>query len=226
MKFFFVLVFAFLAALPARAATVVELFTSQGCSSCPPADRAFAKLAQQEDIIALSCHVTYWDRLGWLDTLGREFCDGRQYDYAQSFGTTRTYTPQLVVNGRYEGVGSNPLSVHSMLGKAAKEPLPGVPAVLEGGAIRLSLPDMPQANGVRIVLIGFDSSRTEAIGGGENSGKKVTYVNTVTSLENIGRWDGTAMDIRHPITEQAENYVVLLQHDGGTLAGAGRVLRP
>ena len=225
-KFATIFMFALMMSASSHAATVVELFTSQGCSSCPSADRALAKLAENEDVIALSCHITYWDKRGWKDTLGQEFCTDRQFEYMENFGIPHTYTPQMVVNGRYEGTGSNPFSVHSMMGKAADEQLPEIPATLSGNELKLSLPDRGGGDIVRIILAGFDSSHTEKIGSGENGGKEVTYVNAMTVLENIGLWDGTAVEITYSIAKPAENYVVLLQHGGGALAGASKVLKP
>lgn len=227
MRFAFIFFLIVLSALPARAETVVELFTSQGCASCPAADRALEKLARDEDVIALSCHVTYWDRRGWKDTLGQEFCNARQYEYRAAFNGRNVYTPQMIVNGRYEGVGSNPLSVYSMMNRAKKDAVAVISPRVEDGRLEMSLPELfaalPREKMIKILLIGFDDRRTESVNGGENSGKNITYVNVATSFEAVGLWDGTAVAVTHMIAGQAPRYAVLLQAPDGAIVGAGVV---
>ncbi|HEY8192026.1 MAG TPA: DUF1223 domain-containing protein [Alphaproteobacteria bacterium] len=220
----------FCAATAARAQdiapVVVELFTSQSCSSCPRADKILSELAQEEDVIALSCHVTYWDNLGWKDTLSQPFCTQRQEKYRVAMGERNLYTPQMIVNGQHAGNGSNIFSVRSMMGKARKTPLHALSALYKDGTIDVELPPMEGGNEARAILIGFDETRTEKIGSGENGGKTVAYTNPVTSLEIMGVWDGKPAILSYNVKRRATRYVVLLQKPNGTLAAASRPFAP
>src|SRR5258705_7342610 len=105
-------------AVAAPAPTVVELFTSQGCSSCPPADDNLAELAQRPDIVALGFHVTYWNNLGWIDPLSATWATARQYEYATSLGRSNVYTPQMMIDGTENVVGSDTESIQRVLGRS------------------------------------------------------------------------------------------------------------
>lgn len=208
------------------APVVVELFTSQSCSSCPRADRILSDLAQEKDVIALSCHVTYWDNAGWKDTLSQPFCTQRQEEYRAAMGERNLYTPQMIVNGQHSGNGSNIFSVRSMMGKGRKAPPHVLGVTHNAGELNIELPPIEGVSEARAILIGFDDIRTEKIGGGENSGKIIAYTNPVTSLELMGVWDGKPAILSYNVKHRAAHYVVLLQKPDGALAAASPPFKP
>ena len=154
---------------------LVELFTSQGCSSCPRADAALARLVGRDDVLPLAFHVTYWDRLGWRDTLGNAEFDRRQRWYAGLLGTG-AYTPQAVVAGEIDLVGSDPRLEDALEIARTRR----MPARIEfAGDVTALLPEIAVADEVRLVAIGFDPRRSVRIERGENAGAEIDYVNAV-----------------------------------------------
>lgn len=216
----------FAAAFPGSAAAgnrpvVVELFTSQGCSSCPPADRVLGELADRPDVLALSFHVTYWDRLGWPDSLGLEAATERQYGYAQAMNATRVYTPQMVVDGRVELVGSRRAEVLDIVRLLATHQgeAPDLHAV--DGELRVGA---GTGRGT-VWLAAFDARHEVAIGRGENAGRSLPYHNVVRELRPLGVWQGEA--IRLPLDRLRlggrDGVALLLQADDGRILNALRL---
>ncbi|GLQ80290.1 hypothetical protein GCM10007881_38090 [Mesorhizobium huakuii] len=222
---------------PDRPLGVVELFTSQGCSSCPPADAFFAELATREDIVALSYHVDYWDYLGWKDTLSRKENTERQYDYMRAFGSRSVYTPQAVLNGRAHVNGANRGEVDGALARMAKS----------GEGMRVSVKvsrtsdrviiDAGDAgagpNDAHVVIVYFEPPQTVKIAQGENSGRKMTYWNAVTGIQTAGMWHGKAQRYELPMSEITKKggCAVLLQSVGkdgmpGPILGAAFIHKP
>lgn len=209
-------------ALPARAApvTVAELFTSQGCSSCPPADRLLARLKSSEpDLLVLDFHVDYWDRLGWKDPFSTHLATQRQEQYAASL-RGEVYTPQLVVGGRSAVVGSDTAAVAAALAQARAEPGPALALSLrrDGGHVTVSL-GAGHSSG-ELILVGFDPQQTTAVGRGENSGRTLTEVNVVRSLHDLGRWAGDAVRLEAPLPAGQSAAVLVQQRDGRIVAAA------
>jgi hypothetical protein len=209
---------------------VVELFTSQGCSSCPPADELLAKLARDPDVIALSLPVDYWDRLGWKDTLARHAFTERQMAYASVRGDGQVYTPQAVINGREHAVGSERSSIE----RAAAATAAGldVPLQIERGSDGIVISvgaaaGKPHAQG-EVVLLPYVASREVAIGRGENARRKVTYTNVVGDIRVVAGWTGAAVRQSVPATalKGYDGVVVLLQQGSterpGAIRGAAR----
>jgi hypothetical protein len=203
---------------------VVELFTSQSCSSCPPADALLAELARggREDLLPLSFHVTYWDRLGWRDRFSLAEATNRQRRYAETvvanaYGRGTLYTPQIVVQGRHDAVGSNRNAVRAAIAQAAAAPRLPIRLAWRGESLALSIPAAPGS--ATIWLIGFDREHVTAIAGGENRGRTLRYSNVVRSLRQAGSWEGQALDlvIAPPPGERA---AVLLQAPSGWILGA------
>ncbi len=197
--------FAIGAAVPAQAelATkpVVELFTSQGCSSCPPADELLGKLAQRKDIIALTFNVDYWDYLGWRDTLGKAEFSARQRRYARSRGDGAVYTPQAVVNGRAHTVGSHARRVGALLHRAAttKDMIaPKLSVRQKNGMVVISVSQAgkPLPDNATVYVAGVQPSVTVPIRRGENRGRTITYTNVVRKLMAVGTWTGEATEIQ------------------------------
>lgn len=222
------------AAAPAAAATaqpltVVELFTSQGCSSCPPADAYLGELATRPDVLALSEHVDYWDYLGWQDKLASPEITRRQKWYAGKFGMSYVYTPQMVVQGMTHATGSDRSTIERLIAEYAK--LRRQPVEVEtaaGKGFTVVIPAGP-ANGQAAVWMAVYERRHQIdIGRGENAGRTVDYHNVVHEMKRIGTWNGQALRIPVSATD-AEGYdgcAILLQATGsGRILGAARVTR-
>ncbi|WP_310397465.1 DUF1223 domain-containing protein [Hymenobacter sp.] len=188
------------AATPAarRVPVVVELFTSGGCSSCPAADAALRALESAQsvpgaEVIALGEHVDYWNRLGWKDGFSSAAYTARQRQYAQGFGTG-SYTPQAVVNGRYEFVGSRPGALASTVAQAAKLPRAAVSVTAGGDAARVRVTGVPPGTPAAEVLLAItESGLASRVGRGENSGQLLRHAAVVRQLIPLGqlRADGT-----------------------------------
>ena len=173
-----------------EAPIVAELFTSQSCSSCPPADKVLTLLDKQDNVIALSCNVTYWNHLHWKDTLSQEFCTERQRQYARDFESRRVYTPQLVINGTHEMVGSRGRAVEKTV-KKEQGKLKNIDLSLENNQLVIRLPETPGNDSYALVLMTYGDDHTQDIPSGENRGRTVDYTNPVTNLKSIGTWDGS-----------------------------------
>jgi hypothetical protein len=203
---------------------VVELFTSQGCSSCKPADAYFAELAERGDVIALTLHVDYWDYLGWRDTFGRPENTERQRQYAKALGTRRIYTPQAIVNGMEQVVGSDRSAVDTAIAGSSL----AVPVSIsrKRGALKIEVGarPLPGSNPTTIRLILYASNATVGITHGENAGSTIEYRNVVRAIRPIGMWDGSPVKITLPEAELTEDGVdgcaVIVQEDHGNGPGA------
>lgn len=200
--------------------TVVELFTSQGCSSCPPADAILGKLKHREDVIALTFPVDYWDYLGWKDTLADPAYSKRQRDYARARGDRQVYTPQMVINGRIHVVGSRQSSVNSAIENVARDHSINISMTSDGDAIRITANNEGTSasyDKATFWLILFNGTETIKIGRGENSGNTITYHNVVRQIAPIGMWEGKSMTINLPKSQLVaagyDGCAVLLQRD-------------
>lgn len=180
---------------------IVELFTSQGCSSCVPADAFFAELAKRDDVVALSLHVNYWDYLGWQDTLADPANTERQRAYAAVKGSPRVFTPQIVLNGGTDFVGSNRSAVDAAIANSA---LPVPVTIRRGdGTVEIEVAARPIRTmwpaTIRLVLL--TSEAEVPIARGENAGSTIDYYNVVRAMRPIGMWDGEAVKITLPVKE-------------------------
>lgn len=178
---------------------VVELFTSQGCSSCPPADAELARLVKEGEVLALSYHVDYWNYLGWADTLSSAASTGRQYGYARTFGRKNVYTPQAVINGRDHVNGADRAAIDKIV-KSLAESGAGlsvdVAASLDKDGLTISVgPGQGKAD---IVAIYFDDATKVEIERGENAGRTISYHHSVREMETVGMWDGDAVELKLP----------------------------
>jgi hypothetical protein len=199
---------------------VVELFTSQGCSSCPPADAFLTDLAhQRRDVLPLAFHVTYWDRLGWKDPYSLDAATARQREYARHLGDDGVYTPQMVVDGTAGFVGSHRSEGLSAIAGAAPK---SVPVSLAGEGQTLLIKVSAGAGTARILLVGFDPSHETHVGRGENSGRTLLESNIVRSMTQLGTWSGSAIELR-PARPDGQGFAVLLQADDGRIIGAARL---
>lgn len=173
---------------------VVELFTSQGCSSCPPADAMLSMLAQNGDVLALSYHVDYWDYLGWADSFAKPEFSARQEAYARAAGERSIYTPQLIVEGRDTALAPGPAQLMGLIDAARYRPaMVAVQRDGEGltGVIEL-MPLSDLGGRVDIMMVRYLPEREVDVTAGENRGRTVTYSNIVITLERLAEWDGHA----------------------------------
>jgi hypothetical protein len=172
---------------------VIELFTSQGCSSCPPADKLLAQLAADPSLVALSLPVDYWDYLGWKDTLADPRNTARQRAYSHARGDRDVYTPQVVVNGSLHALGSDGDAIESAIALSRKSGLTlsvPVTVMVADGQIRVSVPDGETRAAADVWLCGLAHAVTVAIGRGENRGKVITYHNVARRWVKLGTWAG------------------------------------
>jgi hypothetical protein len=181
---------------------VVELFTSEGCSSCPPADKVLAELADAGNVVALAFHVDYWDYLGWEDTLATEANTERQKRYAEALNKS-IYTPEAVINGRADVIGSHAASIrNTVTGMAKAGKGLSVPVTLSRTAdsVVVEIGAAPnKAAEAEVVLLSFLPERTVPIRSGENKGSAIRYVNSVTHFQTIGMWHGEARRYEMPL---------------------------
>ena len=209
---------------------VLELFTSQGCSSCPPADKLLAQLAHDPQFIVLSLPVDYWDRLGWKDTFAKHAFTERQRAYASLRGDGQVYTPQVVVNGSEHANGANRRAIDASA-ETTQHLVVRMSAQRTGGDIVVSVGAAASggATNATIVLLPYLASRAVAIGRGENAREKVTYTNIVRDIVPIAEWSGSAVTQTIPLDrfKDFDGIVVLLQvgspENTGAILGAARV---
>ncbi|MCL4767812.1 MAG: DUF1223 domain-containing protein [Hyphomicrobiaceae bacterium] len=219
-----------------RAVSVVELFTSQGCSSCPTADAVLHSYAQRPDIVALSLSVDYWDYLGWKDTLANPKFTTRQRAYADERGDGRVYTPQVVVNGLVHVIGSSRTEIDRAIAETSQRLTADrieVVARSDGKTVTIEAGAIPQTSGMTggtIWLAVVMPSVDVEIRRGENRGRTVTYANVVRDLTPIGMWSGKPTHIELPETavlQQGQRGAVLLQEGtAGAIVGAAWITGP
>jgi hypothetical protein len=205
---------------------VVELFTSQGCSSCPPADKLLHDLAAREDVIALALHVDYWDYIGWKDPFGSPAHAERQRGYAKAGGRRSVFTPEMVVMGQTDIVGARPMELGEAIAEHA-EIAPTVELELARMGDSVSISARPLSGPARpatVHMLRYTPLRTTVIERGENKGETFDYANVVEDWQVIGKWDGAA-----PLELTAEApgdrpVVVLVQAGGvGPILAAARI---
>jgi len=209
---------------------VIELFTSQGCSSCPPADAALGELVAQGDMVVLSYHVDYWNYLGWTDTLSSKENTERQYGYAKSLGRSGVYTPQVVINGRDHVKGTDLAVINdkvktlSQNGKGLDVP---VTAAMRGDEIEI---EIDAGKGQADVVVAYFTKRQQVdVTKGENSGKTMEYWHAVYDVQSVGTWNGQSMKLTLPGKlmgkSKKDGCAILLQASGpggepGAILGA------
>jgi len=210
------------AVFAAERPVVVELFTSQGCSSCPPANAYLNELSRgRRDVLALAFHVTYWDRLGWKDPFSIEAATDRQGVYGHRFGDG-SYTPEIVVDGAAGMVGSDRAQVGSAIDSAKRNGSTSAAVNVTRAGEQVSIEVGAGAGRARVLLIGFDHEHTTAIGRGENSGRTLTEANVVRSIRAIGLWSGAALRLNERFPD-GQDVAVLLEAPDGRIIGASRL---
>jgi hypothetical protein len=226
---------AFVFAAPAfagetREPIVVELFTSQGCSSCPQADAFVGELQSRHDVIALSFSIDYWDYIGWRDTLASHENTLRQQAYSKVLASRQIYTPQMVIDGDEDVPGNQRDNALQIIEKCKHEDIAErVPVGLKlvGDEIDVTLGAGPH-RGATVWLAHTLDSRTVNIGSGENRGRTITYHNVVRSFAAVGKWSGDALSLRLPVKgqpgENSDGIVVWIQSgEMGQILGAAQL---
>ncbi len=211
----------------AEGPVVVELFTSQGCSSCPPADELLAEISKRDDIIALALHVDYWDYIGWKD----EFADPehtlRQRGYSRAAGTRSIYTPQMIVGGKDHVIGNRPMKLAEAIENHRKMTLPATVALERKSgrvSIRVTATDRLRGGGIVVQLVTYIPQETVDIRRGENAGRTITYYNIVRDFVEVGLWDGRGVyraTVRVP--EDIPVAVLVQQGQHGPILGAAQL---
>lgn len=213
------------------APVLVELFTSQGCSSCPPADQALADLGQEADIVALSFHVDYWDYIGWKDPFARPDFTKRQKWYADRMNLRMVYTPQMVIHGQREVVGSRQQQVQASL-NAARQEAGASPVRLslarESGSYRIEIAeqDPPGQSGAATLYVAwYDEREKTRVTEGENRGKTLLNTHIVREIRPVAHWEGGNRSFSVPPAPSGSNNLRLaafLQQENGTVLAAGQ----
>jgi len=204
---------------------VVELFTSQGCSSCPPADALIEELAARDDVLPLALHVDYWDYIGWADSFARPQNTARQKAYAYMAHSRSIYTPQMVIGGVAQVVGFKPMKVADLVQDHGAAPVPVTIRIEQSeGTLRVRCLARPGAElpaTINVDLVGYTPEASVDIGHGENAGKTITYANIVRSWERLGTWDGRGVfEATTPVQTEAGNATAVIVQ----APGPGRVL--
>jgi hypothetical protein len=204
---------------------VVELYTSQGCSSCPPADKLFHKIAARDDVIAVSMHVDYWDYIGWKDEFADPQHAERQRGYALVAERRSVYTPQMIVNGQTDIVGTRPMELMQVIHDYQAKPSLDIELARVGGELTITSEPTDQFEGPFVLyMVRYQPERTARITRGENAGRTFSYANVGQDLTVLGEWDGrTPLDMS--VMLDGSLPVVVMAHQGplGPIVGAERL---
>lgn len=207
---------------------VVELYTSQGCNSCPPADEILGEIAGRDDVIALSLNVDYWDYLGWRDEFAKPAHTTRQRAYQAGFGARSIYTPQMVIDGRIGVIGNQPGQVYEAVDAQIAAPNQAT-VRLERDGDALVAQIAPMVEGLRgpatIWLVGYTGPHAVPIRHGENAGRTITYHNVARSLRQVSEWDGaTPVQFHVDVDAAMRGYAVIVQEGlVGPIYGAEKI---
>ncbi len=204
---------------------VVELYTSQGCSSCPPADAYLREqLAERDDVIALALHVDYWDYIGWKDQFANPAFTQRQHNYARAAGHRSIYTPQMIINGQDHVVGAHPDKVEKLINAhKAITPRVALSVTREGETISISA-STDLSTPMNVQLVRYRPSEKVSIKRGENAGRVINYANIVDGWEQVRRWTGQSdLEMRVPVAGDEPVVVLIQRENGGPIEAAARV---
>ena len=201
---------------------VIELYQSQGCSSCPPALKVLDELANRSDVLALNFAVTYWDQLGWKDIYAKPAFTARQWDYSHAQGRGNVQTPQLIVNGRAAVLGSFKAEVEKAI--AANSRGATGPAVTLSGS-QVTVAAAPSTKPATVWLVGYDPRTVQVpVRAGENNGRTLPHRNIVRQLVSLGSWSGKAVSYAAPTTPTSLKRAILVQAGtGGPILSATRI---
>ncbi|MGI8494545.1 MAG: DUF1223 domain-containing protein [Pyrinomonadaceae bacterium] len=185
-----------------KSPVLVELFTSEGCSSCPPADRNLAELSKQQDVIALGFHVDYWNNLGWTDQFSKAAYSQRQGFYSNTFKLGEVYTPQMIVDGTDQFVGGNSSAANQAISAAAKNEKGNVALTVSGDKLKVDISNLPAHSFANVFLAIAENNLSTSVKRGENGGKTLNHAAVVRDLKNIGSVAGNAKSFQTETTVQ------------------------
>lgn len=204
---------------------VVELYTSQGCSSCPPADALLHELAARDDVIPLALHVDYWDYIGWKDSFAQPKFTKRQKGYARAGRWRKIYTPQMVIQGAEDVVGSRPMKVANLIRKHAKSaPRVDLDVSRSGNSLLIKAKSLAGTEPCDIHIVRYEPTEDVKITRGENSGKALTYSHIVKDWQRVEQWDGRGTyTAKFPIKGDEPVVVILQEPRHGAIVAAARL---
>jgi hypothetical protein len=226
----FLTIFGFSGLFPSRAENikgpvVAELFTSQSCSSCPPADKVLGELATDPNVIALGYHVTYWNHLSWRDTFSLEESSLLQREAGLANGTNRVYTPQMIINGREEFVGSR--KSEAVRAIARDRDIEPINISVNNNILTADIPPTSGVfNNLTLMVVGFDKLNVQDIPSGENSGKTIPYTHPVRYIDYPETWNGLPQKLDIPLQRPdiTGGYAILIREGrGGPIVAAGQI---
>lgn len=205
---------------------VVELYTSQGCSSCPPADKILHELADRDDVIALALHVDYWDYIGWKDKFADPSHAERQRAYARQGQRRSIYTPEMIVQGESDIVGAKPMKLSEAIAMHARRaPTVALELARSGDTVTVRAKMLAGADGPMTVhMLRYTPMQTTMIKRGENAGKTLKYANVVADWEVLGQWDGASpLAINAPAAGDLPTVVIIQSGKAGPIQAAARL---
>lgn len=205
---------------------VVELYTSQGCSSCPPADALLYELADRDDVIALAMHVDYWDYIGWKDPFGNPAHAERQRAYAAAGNRRTIYTPEMVVQGQTDIVGSKPMKLAEAIAAHARTPRAvGLTLSRDGDVVQIDARNIAAStDDMTVHLLRYTPRQTTKIKRGENRGKTLDYANVVEGWTVLGSWDGrTPLSMTAQVVGDKPTVVIIQQDAAGPILAAAQL---
>lgn len=205
-----------------RAPVLIELFTSQGCSSCPPADALLKHLSKKPNVVALAFHVDYWDYIGWKDSFAQSSFSKRQKTYARLASRTAVYTPQFMINGQTAIAGSEPRALKKEISKSSqRDQTVQISLRSDGNQVQINLNSKMNQKAFKadVLAVYFIPEARVAIDRGENSGRVMNYSNIVTKIEKIGQWNGQSVMRKTIFSKPDQNLAVIVQ-----LVGQGKVI--
>lgn len=213
------------APLSAQSPVVVELFTSQGCSSCPPADKLMHELAKRDDVIALALHVDYWDYIGWKDEFADPSYSDRQRGYAVEAGRRSVYTPQMIINGVTDIVGARPMELSKAIAEHSRVTSPvTLSARRDGDVVRIAATSTAPNPDMLVYVLRYQPERKARITRGENAGHTLLYANVTEDWKILRQWDGLSdLALETPVTGGAPVVVLVQEGRHGPILAAAQI---
>jgi hypothetical protein len=210
---------------------VVELFTSQGCSSCPPAEALLGELSKRPDVLALELHVDYWDYIGWKDPFASHIYVERQRKYSSTLGSRYVYTPQMVVDGHIDVIGSDRNQVESAIDSAKKSALvrPSVALSRDGDTVAISIGGIDRIGAHDVFFLTYDAKHATEVARGENRGRTLVNTNIVREFDRVGNWTGKPLDLAVSLSGKKGDggcAVIVQQHGAGPIVAAASLQFP
>jgi hypothetical protein len=210
--------------------TVIELFTSQGCSSCPPADELLNEMAGRNEVVAISWHVDYWDYIGWKDPFATSWSTGRQRGYRGKFARAYVYTPQMVIDGQHDVVGSRRGDVKRAVSASRQDAPRRIPVSLDrdaaAGELVIAFTPHRLNRDLDIWLVGYSGIHETKVSRGENRGATLRNTHIARTMHSLGTWDGAGGTLRVPVPahEDVAGFALILQEPGqGAIRGAAKL---